>query len=260
MTDFQITGQVVVVTGGAGRIGRAFCAAVARSGGLAVVSDTAEDAAQALAGELVTTYGPHAAVALSMDITNEASIAAVITDLHARFGRIDALVNNAYPRNPRYGARLEDVTYPDFCQNVGLHLGGAFLTSRLFAKYFLDQGRGNIVNMGSIYGVVAPRFEVYEGTELTMPVEYAAIKSGMLHLTRYFAQYYKQHQIRVNAISPGGVFANQPEHFVTNYCAHAAGQRMLQVEDLAGTLLYLLSTASSHVTGQNIVVDDGWTL
>ena len=94
-----------------------------------------------------------------------------------------------YPRNSRYGRRMEEVEYADFCDNLGMHLGGYFLVMQRFAAYFKREGGGNMINVSSIYGVVAPRFEVYEGTPMTMPVEYAAIKSGLLHLTRYFAQY-----------------------------------------------------------------------
>jgi NAD(P)-dependent dehydrogenase (short-subunit alcohol dehydrogenase family) len=258
--SFPLESQVVVVTGGAGRIGRAFCTAIARMGGTAVVSDTAEIAASGLAVELCSMYGPQAAVAVPFDITQGAQIGRALEQLQGRFGRIDALVNNAYPRNARYGAKFEDVIYADFCENISLHLGGYFLTAQRFARYFAAQHRGSIINIGSIYGVVAPRFEVYEGTPMTMPVEYAVIKAGVLHLTRYLAQYLKPQGIRVNAISPGGVFAGQPEGFVAKYSAHAGGHRMLDADDLTGTLIYLLSSASAHVTGQNIIVDDGWSL
>lgn len=255
-----LAGHVVVVTGGAGRIGRAFCSAIARAGGTAVVADTDIVAAKKLASELCTAHGAAAATAVCFDITRADEIDQAITSLHARYGRIDAVVNNAYPRNARYGAKVEDVTYADFTENVSMHTGGYFITAQRFAAYFTRQGFGNIIIMGSIYGVVAPRFDIYAGTPMTMPVEYAVIKAGLLHLTRYLAQYYKATGIRVNALSPGGVQAGQPEDFVTKYSAHAAGSKMLTPDDLTGTLLYLLSPASAHVTGQNVVVDDGWTL
>lgn len=258
--NFRLDTNVVVVTGGAGRIGRAFCDAIARQGGTAVVADTAVAAAEDVAEGLRRTHGGRAALALPFDITSSEGIDAAIGELSGRFGRIDALVSNAYPRNPRYGARFEDVTYPDFCENVSLHLGGYFLSAQRFGRYFKTQKRGSIVNMASIYGVVAPRFEIYEGLPMTMPVEYAAIKAGILHLTSYMAQYLKPHGVRVNAISPGGVFADHSDEFVARYGAHTAGGRMLEAGDIAGTLLYLLSPAAAHVTGQNLIVDDGWTL
>lgn len=259
MSD-HLAGQVVVVTGGAGRIGRAFCAAIAQAGGTAVITDIERAAGDKLATELCAQHGATAAVALPFDITQAGSIDATITELHRRFGRIDAVVNNAYPRNATYGSKVEDVTYASFSENISLHLGGYFVTAQRFAAYFTRQGRGNIVFMGSIYGVVAPRFDIYDGTPMTMPVEYAVIKAGLLHLTRYLAQYYKARGLRVNALSPGGVQAGQPENFVHRYSAHAAGGRMLDATDLTGALLFLLSPAAAHITGQNLVIDDGWTL
>ncbi len=255
-----LKGRVIVVTGGAGRIGRAFCTEIAQQDGVAVIADTNDAAARELQSDLQARFGSEAATVATFDITRAEQIDAAIATLHERHGRIDAVVNNAYPRNARYGARVEAVTYEDFADNVSRHVGGYFVTTQRFAAYFAPRRAGNIVFMGSIYGVVAPRFEVYAGTPMTMPVEYSVIKAGLMHLTRYLAQYYKDSGIRVNALSPGGVFADQPAEFVRRYGAHAAGGRMLAAADLTGSLIYLLSDASTHVTGQNLVVDDGWTL
>jgi NAD(P)-dependent dehydrogenase (short-subunit alcohol dehydrogenase family) len=255
-----LSGHVIVVTGGAGRIGQAFCSAIAQAGGTAIVADTAEDKAVRLAAELCNQYGPQAAAALVFDITSAGEIDAAISRLHELYGRIDAVINNAYPRNSGYGAKVEDVTYANFADNVARHAGGYFITAQRFAAYFSKQGRGNIIFMASIYGVVAPRFDIYAATPMTMPVEYAVIKAGLIHLTRYLAQYYKQSGIRVNALSPGGVFADQPAEFVHRYTTYAAGERMLKASDLTGALIFLLSPAAAHITGQNLLVDDGWTL
>jgi len=256
----SLSGQVVVVTGGAGRLGRAFCAGIVREGAIVVVADTATKAAEQVAADLCKQYGAQAATVASFDITRVDQINEAIEQLHERFGRIDSIVNNAYPRNERYGAKFEDVTYSDFVENVSLHLGGYFLAAQQFCAYFVRQGYGNVVNLGSIYGVVAPRFEIYTNTSLTMPVEYSAIKAGVVHLTRYLAQYFKQKGIRVNALSPGGVQAEQPPGFVQQYGVYSAGNRMLDSTDIVGALIFLLAPASAHITGQNIVVDDGWTL
>jgi len=169
-------------------------------------------------------------------------------------------VNNAYPRNENYGRKFEDVTYEDFCQNVNMHLGGYFLITKEISKVMMKQNCGNIVNMASIYGFSAPNFEIYEGTDMTMPVEYAAIKGGIINLTKYLASYLGRYNIRVNAISPGGVFNNQPESFVKKYSEKVVlGKRMANTDDLIGVLLFLLSDASKYMTGQNIVVDGGFT-
>lgn len=153
-----------------------------------------------------------------------------------------------------------DVEYEDFIQNLSLNLGGYFLTSQCFSKYFKKQSYGNIINISSIYGVVAPKFEVYENTSMTMPVEYAAIKSGLIHLTKYMAKYFKGMNIRVNALSPGGILDKQPESFLEKYKEKCLNKGMLENSDLKGTLVYLLSDMSKYVNGQNIIVDDGFSL
>lgn len=250
--------KVIVVTGGAGLIGRAFCEAIALEGGRPVVADVDIGAAQRTA-ETIRATGASAEAAF-LDITDSAGIDRLIADLAARHGRIDAVVNNAYPKNKNFGRVLEDVTYEDFCDNVGMHLGGYFLVAQRFAEWFRRRGDGNIVNMASVYGLIPPRFELYEGTTMTVAVEYAAIKSAVIHLTRYFAQYYKAAGIRCNAIAPGGILDRQPAVFLARYREHCGATGMLDPKDVAGTLLFLLSDAARSISGQTIVVDDGFTL
>lgn len=255
----MLTNKIVVITGGAGFIGRQLCSAVAEHGGTTVVADIDLDAATRVAKEIAAKY-PGRAEAASLDITSQESVRALIDRLHGQYGRIDAVVNNAYPRNHNYGRKLESVTYEDFCENVGLHLGGYFLVAQQFGLYFREQGAGNIVNMSSIYGVMTPRFEVYEGTPMTMPVEYAAIKSAVIQLARYFAQYFKGDGIRVNSLSPGGILDRQPEAFLEKYHSYCNGKGMLDPQDVNGSLLFLLSDSSQYITGQNLIIDDGFSL
>ena len=240
-------------------IGRAIVAGIAAKGGVAIAADIDVSAAARVA-EDVQCGAPGSVESAELDITNKQSIIALIEDLVQRHGRIDAVVNNAYPRNKNYGRRLEDVTYEDFCENLNCHLGGYFLVAQQFCKMFKAQGYGNLVNMSSIYGSIAPRFEVYDGTSMTMPVEYAAIKSAVVHLTKYFAQYFKGTGIRVNCLSPGGILANQHSDFLNAYNAHCASKGMLAPEDVVGALLFLLSDESRFITGQNLFVDDGFSI
>ena len=255
----MLLNKVVVVTGGAGLLGRAFVRSIAEHGGIAVVADRDAEAASRVANEVSASY-PKCAEAELLDIVDKGSVRALINRLQKRHGRIDALVNNAYPRNGNYGRKLEDVTYEDFCENVDMHLGGYFLVAQQFSMFFREHGGGNIVNMSSIYGAVTPRFEVYAGTPSTMPVEYAAIKSAVIQLTRYFAQYFKGHGIRVNCLSPGGILDAQPKSFLQQYNAHCSTKGMLDPRDVAGAMVFLLSDASKYVNGQNIIVDDGYSL
>jgi NAD(P)-dependent dehydrogenase (short-subunit alcohol dehydrogenase family) len=251
--------KVVVIIGGAGFLGRSFVRSVAEHGGVAVVADIDDKTASKVAKEVAVTY-PGRVEALIVDITSKESISRLILGLQKRYGRIDAVINNAYPRNQNYGQKLEDVTYRDFCENVDLHLGGYFLVAQQFVLFFRKQGKGNIVNMASIYGTMTPRFEVYAGTSMTMPVEYAAIKAAIIQLTRYFAQYFKGDGIRVNCLSPGGILDHQPESFLSGYNARCNSKGMLDPHDIAGTVVFLLSDASAYITGQNFIVDDGFSL
>jgi len=252
--------RIVVITGGAGLIGQEFVKAVVTAGGTAVIADISESAGVRVQQQLRAELGSNAVEFLPLDITSAASLDMTVETLHQRFGRIDALVNNAYPRNKNYGRHFFEVEYADFCENINLNLGGCFLTCQKFAPYFRRQGHGNIVNVASIYGFVPPRFEVYADTGMTMPVEYAAIKAAVLQLTRYMAKYFKGLNIRVNALSPGGVLDAQPPQFLAAYRDRCLSKGMLAKSDLQGTLVYLLSDMSEFVNGQNIVVDDGFSL
>ena len=251
-----IEDKIVVITGGAGLLGKEFCQAIAANGAIAVMAEYDLSVAEKVCNAL----GNNHIVPAQVDITKKDSVAALIATISEKYGRIDALVNSAYPRNKNYGKHFFDVTYNDFCENVGLNLGGYFLTSQLFAKYFYKQGYGNIINLASIYGVVAPRFQIYDNTPMTMAVEYAAIKSGLIHLTKYMAKYFKGKHIRVNTISLGGIEDRQPEPFLKAYKEFCLNKGMLDAKDVSGTVVFLLSELSEYVNGQNIVVDDGFTL
>ena len=251
----MIKNKVIVITGGAGAIGKCFAESIAKNVGITIIADVDLNAAILLSREL----GGQTEAA-ELDITSFESVTSLINRLIEKYGQIDAVVNNAYPRNKNYGRKLEEVTYADFCENIDMHLGGYFLIAQQFCLVFKKQGYGNLINMSSIYGSISPRFELYEGTKMTMPVEYAATKAAIEHLTRYFAQYFKNAGIRVNSLSPGGISAGQPNCFLEAYNKKCASKGMLEAKDLIGTLLFLLSDESRFITGQNLIVDDGFSL
>ena len=252
--------KVIVITGGAGLIGKEFVKAVIENSGIAIIADINEEIGTKVKEDLSKELNSSNIDFVKLDITSKESLHKCIKYLDKKYGRIDALVNNAYPRNKNYGKEFFEVKYSDFVENTGLNLGGYFMASQRFAQYFQKQNYGNIINISSIYGVVAPKFEIYDGTNIRMPVEYAAIKSGIIHLTKYMAKYFKGMNIKVNALSPGGILNNQPEDFLEKYNSFATSKGMLEASDLKGTLVYLLSDMSKYVNGQNIVVDDGWSL
>ena len=141
-----------------------------------------------------------------------------------------------------------------------MNLGGYFICSQQFAKYFQKQGYGNIINIASIYGCIAPKFDIYDGLSVTMPVEYAAIKSALIHLSKFMAKTFKGMNIRVNCLSPGGIYDGHSEQFSNSYADKCLNKGMLAPSDMAGSLVFLLSDASTYVNGHNLVVDDGFIL
>ena len=256
----NLKNKIVVVTGGAGLIGRSFIEAIINENGVAIIADIDHELGQSVKTKLSKELKTKNIDFIQMDVTSKQSLIDSIAYLNGKYHKIDALVNNAYPRNNKYGRHFFDVEYDDFVENLGMNLGGCIIPSQLFSLYFQKQGYGNIINISSIYGVIAPKFEIYDNTEMTTPVEYAAIKSGMLHLTKYMAKYFKKKNIRVNAISPGGILDGQPREFLSEYNQQCSTKGMLDPKDLNGTLTFLLSDASQYVNGQNIIVDDGFCL
>lgn len=194
---------------------------------------------------------------VELDITNEQSL----KNFFSQQTNMDGAVNTTYPRNKKYGAHFFDVSLDSFNENVSLHLGSAFLFMQQCALYFKrNKSPFSLVNFSSIYGIVAPRFDVYENTHMTMPVEYAAIKSGIVQLNKYVAAYVNDSDFRVNSVSPGGIFDYQDNSFLAKYKKNTHGKGMLDPDDVIGAVLFLLSEQSKYITGQNIVVDDGFSL
>lgn len=257
MTDelFDLTEDVVLVTGGGGLIGAEVCRELDRHGATVVVGDYDEARGREVAAQL--DRGEFVA----LDITASASIDAVCEHVFSKYGRLDGLVNLAYPHTEDYGQPFESVGKDELIQNVSLHLGGYYEMTKTAVLDMLEHGcEGSIVNFSSIYGMQAPDFTVYEGTKMTSPVEYSVLKAGVLNFTRYVASYLGADGIRVNSISPGGVFDDQPEQFVENYERNVPLGRMAEPSDIAGAVVFLLSDAASYVTGHNLVVDGGWTI
>lgn len=249
--------KTILVAGAAGLLGSRLSVALAQSGATVLAADINPDGITARLVEAGVGADIGRIVPLALDVTNEAAVKA----LFAREQRIDGAVNCAYPRNKRYGTKFSDVTLADFNENVALHLGSSFLFMQQCAAYFVRvQQPFALVNVASIYGVVAPRFNLYADTPMTMPVEYAAIKSAVIHLTRYTSAFVADSRFRANCISPGGIIDRQPEAFLERYREETFGRGMLAPGDITGTVLFLLSDLSAAINGQNIVVDDGFTL
>jgi NAD(P)-dependent dehydrogenase (short-subunit alcohol dehydrogenase family) len=246
---------VAVITGGFGLLGSELAASFLSSSAQVAILDVAQDAEKL--GRLRRRFGP--VRFYPCDIASPRAVASSLRQIGRDLGKIDILVNNAYPRNKNYGRLFEKIELKDWQDNVNRHLGGYFNVTQQVARLMRKRRSGSIINIGSIYGMVAPDFSIYKGTKMTMPAEYAAIKGGLINLTRYLATYLAPYNIRVNAVSPGGLFNGQDRRFVRNYSKKVPLGRMGNPGDVCGAVIFLASDAARYITGQNIAVDGGWT-
>lgn len=249
---FSCEDKVALVTGGAGLLGREIAKALNDFGARVYIGDVDEKKAKEISGDTGIGY-------VHLDITSEDSIGKALETVISDNGGLDIMVNSAYPRTKDWGNKIEKVSLESWKHNVDSHMGGYFFCCRKAAEQMRQQGGGTIINLASIYGVVAPDFSIYEGTEMTMPVAYSAIKGGIIALTRYIATYYAKYNVRANTVSPGGIFDNQQEAFVKRYSDKTPLGRMGSPSEVTGAVVFLASEASSYVTGQNLIVDGGWT-
>jgi NAD(P)-dependent dehydrogenase (short-subunit alcohol dehydrogenase family) len=267
---FRLDERVALITGGAGLLGRRYSEALLQAGARVVIGDLDGNAASALAGEL----GDNAHAA-PLDVTDERSVQATVDKAVERFGRLDILVNNAaltvrggsQALKPEdYFAPFENYSRAVWEQAVAVNLTGMVLCAQAAGRQMLAQGGGVIVNIASTYAVVAPDQRLYEGvkspyasTGFNTPVSYAVTKTAVLGLTRYLATYWGRQNIRVNALTPHGVYDNHDETFVRNFVYRSPLGRMARNDEYRGALLFLVSDASSYMTGANLIVDGGWT-
>ena len=242
----RLKNKIIIITGGNGLIGEAIIDEIILGGGFCVNFDINQDTTDDLSN-------------VFCDITNKDSIIHAISLVIKKYNRIDGLVNNAYPRTKDWGNKFEDIELASWRKNVDWQMNSYFFVSQQVAIQMIKQQSGSIINIASIYGVVGPDFTVYEGTDITMPAAYSAIKGGIVNLTKYMAAYFGPKQIRVNAVSPGGVFNGQSTTFVNNYISKTPLRRMANPKDISPSVLFLLSDESSYITGQNLLIDGGWT-
>lgn len=254
---FNLENRVAVVTGGAGLIGRALVEGLATYGAHTFVADIDMEVAGRYASEL-SSKGLRCS-SVELNIEDLASIKACISSILSTAGSLDVWVNSAYPKTRDWGLPFEEVSIHSWRIAVDGQMTGYCFCCREAAEAMRPQKRGSVINLGSTYGVVGPDFSIYEGTALTMPAAYAAIKGGIINFTRYLASLYGKDGIRVNCISPGGVENNQASAFVQKYIRKTPLGRMAKPSDIAGAAVFLASDASAYVTGHNLLVDGGWT-
>jgi len=266
--QFDLTGRVVVITGGAGLLGVKHAEAVAEMGGIPVLADVDAARAKAAAAKIAVRYGVPA-VGLKVDITKTASVQKFRDQVLRRFGRIDILINNA-ARNPKVEgngrkawSRLENYPLPQWELDLAVGLTGALICSQVLGAEMARAGRGVILNVASDLGVIAPDQRIYrrpglaEEQQMVKPVSYSVVKHGLVGLTKYLATYWAEKGVRANAISPGGVFNEQDRDFVRRLTSLIPLGRMARPDEYKAAVIFLVSDASSYMTGANLIIDGG---
>lgn len=237
--------KIIIVTGGSGLLGKEILKNLTVNGAVAINADI----------NVETNLEKQT---LNVDITSEESVVKGIKLVSEFYGKINGLVNNAYPRTKDWGSKFEDITYESWQKNVDMQMNTTFLFIQKILPELLKT-KGSIVNMTSIYGVVGNDLTMYENTSINTAAPYSAIKGGVINFSRYLASYYGRQGVRVNCVSPGGIFDHQHETFVTNYEKKVPMGRMGNPDDIAPAVSFLLSDDSKYITGQNLIVDGGWT-
>lgn len=264
---FDLSGRVAVVTGGAGLLGAEFCRTLAEAGASVVIAERNAQAATELAREL--KQAGHTALAVETDVSDSKSTKELVSKTLETYHQLDILVNSAAldPKfDPQHAGQhtdaFEDYPLETWNQAMSVDLTGAFLCAQAASQPMLKQGSGVIINICSTYGLVGPDQRLYqrEGQPPNYkPVSYSVTKAGLLGLTRYLASYYAGKNIRVNALTPGGVYNNHDDEFLQAYSARTLLGRMAKKDEMNGALLFLASDASTYMTGSNLIVDGGWT-
>jgi 2-deoxy-D-gluconate 3-dehydrogenase len=276
---FDLTNRVAIVTGGAGLLGAEFCRTLVMAGARVVVADIDMEAAKSLALSLTDLPSKvdqrsnmrvkSSAIGTRTDVTDINSVQDTVDTTLKQFGRLDILINSA-AMDPKFDPlhtedhsnAFEDYPLEAWDQALDVNLTGMFLCCQAAVRPMLAQGQGVIINVCSIYGMVGPDQKIYQrdsGVPQYKPVYYSVTKAGVLGLTKYLATYYAGKNIRVNALSPGGVFNQHDDEFVQAYATRVPMERMAEKDEMNGAILFLASDASAYMTGSNLVVDGGWT-
>lgn len=257
LQKFSLNNKTAFVTGGVGLLGREVTCSLAEAGAQTIILDINQQKGEEYAKQLAKE-GLNVEFKL-FDTTDLKKVDSLIDNLKTEFGKIDIWVNTAYPRTEDWGSKVEDIPLESWQKNVDMHLNSYSWISRKVCLVMKDQGSGSLINFGSIYGVVGNNPTVYEGTNMTGPMAYSAIKGGIINLGRYLASYFGEFNVRINTVCPGGVFDNQNEAFVKNYRENTPLKRMGLPEEIASVVLFLASDAASYITGIALMVDGGWT-
>lgn len=262
---FDVSSETVLITGASGQLGGEYASAFLQRGARVVGLDVRPSAgSEALQAQYPDNY-----LFCASDVTKKASLQQTLGVVTSKFGVPTVLINNAAIDSPPSAPPEENGPFEDYPEAswdkvIDVNLKGVYLCCQVFGAAMANAGKGSIINVASIYGVVSPDQNLYEyrrqrGETFYKPVAYSASKSGILNLTRYLAVYWAKKGVRVNSLTIAGVFNNQEQAFLDAYCGRIPVGRMASVDDYNGSVLFLASPASGYMTGANLVIDGGWT-
>ena len=258
---FDLSNRTVILTGGSGLLGSQYAEGLSQAGANLVLADINYAGCKNIAKQLEKKY-QNSILPIKLDLTDHKSIKNMVEKAVEKFSKIDVLINNAAFQGKSGKERqikFEDLPSSLWDKAISVNLTGIFLSCQEVGKIMIKQKRGVIINIASIYGIVATDQRIYGKSGQNSAVYYAATKSAILNLTRYLASYWNRTGIRVNTLSPGGVENNQGSLFIKNYSYKTMLGRMAQKNEYVGAMIFLASDASSYMTGSNLVVDGGWT-
>ena len=255
----DLSNKTVLITGAAGLIGSATARLAASGGAELILADIASKPLLKLERELNSTF-TNRTHSITADISSALGIDTLVSMALERAGKITSAVHCAYPRSNGWGTKFEELDELFLSQDLSMQLGSAILFSQKIMNYFTQHGGGDLIHVSSIQGIRSPKFHHYHGTTMTSPIEYSAIKAGIIAITGWLAKYHANKGIRVNCVSPGGVLADQPPEFLDSYRQSCTNIGMLSPTQVASSIVFLLSPESVAINGQNLVVDDGWSL
>lgn len=250
----MLKNKIIVVCGGLGRIGFNLTKEILKNGGTVICADINDSNSFKITKKYIKNFNY-----CKFDISKNEEIDKLIKFCNT-FKKIDGIVNCAYPKPLNYGKKFKNLDFKYLNDFFNLHLSSSIIINQKFIKLFLKQKHGNIINFSSIQGISSPKFEHYKQTKMTSPLEYTAAKSSIIAITKYLAKYCKNKNIRINCISPGGIKDNQPSIFLKKYKEATLNKGMLDPDDIMGSIIFLLSDTSKYINGQNLIVDDGWSL
>ncbi|MBS4070817.1 MAG: SDR family oxidoreductase [Algoriphagus sp.] len=259
---FDLSGKVALVTGGAGLLASEHAIALADHGAIVILADKNLEKCNQAVHELASK-GYNKIEGLELDVTSKDSWEMVKNHLIDRYGKIDVLINNAgytnQSKSKNFDAGFEDFPLEDWTNIMNVNLTGCFLGCQVIGKQMLNQSKGAIINIASLYGVVSPNHKIYPGTGISQPVAYSVSKHGVVSLTKYLATLWAEKGVRVNALTPGGIWNGHSGLFLERFQQLNPIGRMSDKTELRGGIVYLASDASSHVIGHNLIIDGGWT-